>query len=223
MQLIISLKHRFIFIKGVKVGGTSIETHLSNVLEEDAVIAKVPGDLFPSHKHRNYLSPDGTAQFIDHMSATAVRSVIGTWLYERLYKFGVIRNPFEKIISLFAMHHFDNPSYTLDKAIAECESEKTLLCDGDSMIVHRAIFYESLNAQLKEVLDQLGVPFSGNLTYNERSESRQKLKNLEFHLSPIQIQEILEKFKFEFDLYAAADRRIVTPEPGVKKIGSNKY
>lgn len=75
--MIISLKHNFIFIKGIKVAGTSIESFLSNILEPSAIIAPLPSE-FKGHYARNFTSPEGKVLFNDHMPATAIRSVIGT-------------------------------------------------------------------------------------------------------------------------------------------------
>jgi hypothetical protein len=204
--MIISDKHRFIFIKGVKVAGTSVESYLSQVLEPEAIVAGLPGNqaatIFPNHRSRNYLSASGDRIFNDHMPATAIRSVIGAEKYEQYFKFGIIRNPYDKIRSLFYMRvNEEDPNYTIDQAIEECDSEKVRLCDGESMIVHRAIFYENLDQQLGEVLSQLNVPFSGKLLYHERSSHRTAYKGPAPLFSDAQQVRVTEKFAFEFALY----------------------
>lgn len=205
--MIISLKHRFIFIKGVKVAGTSVETYLSQILEAEAIVAPL-GDAdevnIPKHRARNYLSSEGRTLFDDHMPASAIRAVIGTWLYEQLYKFGIIRNPFQKIISFYIMNLARKPNYTVQQAIEECESESVRLCDGNSMIVHCALFYENLERELIRVFQCLGVPFTGSLGYTERSDHRKKYAGPPVTFTKAQVDQIAEKFSFELDLYQQA-------------------
>ena len=204
--MIISDKHKFIFIKGIKVAGTSVESYLSQILEPEAVVAGLPNDdaekKFPNHRPRNYLKEDGSRIFHDHMPATAVRAMIGTMKYEAYFKFGIVRNPFDKVRSLFYMRVDErNPSFTLDEAINECDSEKLRLCDGNSLIVHRTIFYENLDQQLAEVLSGLNLMFPGKLPYRDRSSHRTVYKGTVPPFSPVQRDRVLEKFAFEFALY----------------------
>jgi hypothetical protein len=220
--MIISLKHRFIFIKGYKVAGTSVESFLSQILEDDAIISGLPDGHFPHHHSRNFLNVDGTPLFIDHMSASAIRSIIGTWLYERMYKFGIIRNPFEKIISLYAMRKLEKPGFTFDMAISDIPTEREMLCDGNSLIVHKVILYENLNEQLSEVFSQIGIPFRGNLYFHERTKSRNLLKSEIIHLTKDNIEKITDKFSFELEMYARMGHRITIPKPGPRPIGLNR-
>jgi hypothetical protein len=221
--MIISLKHRFIFIKGIKVAGTSIESYLSQILEDDAVISPLPYGHFPEHKSRNFLPNSGEILFNDHMPASSIRSIIGTWLYDRLYKFGVIRNPFDKLFSLYAMRKIEQPNFTIQMAICEIESEKSFLCDGDSLIVHRVILYEDLYAELKEVFHQLNIPFAGTLSSKDRSESREIFKNETVNLMVEDINEMTEKFAFEINIYKKSKYPVIVPLPGSYTLGANRY
>jgi hypothetical protein len=215
--MLISLDKRFIFVKGVKVAGSSIELHVAPHLEESAVVTPMgssgrDADSFGMRwRPRNWQNAHGLPDFYDHMPANQIRSVIGSWLYESMFKFGIIRNPFEKVRSLFFMNRLvRGEEYTLQTAIDSCPSEKVNLCDGDSIIVHRLVEYERLNEELTEIFSLHSIPFEGRLNIFARSKPRTILQHIDTTFSKDQIDMIREKFAFEFFHY---DRRHVSFEP----------
>lgn len=119
------------------------------------------------------------------------------------------------------MRMYDNMNYNFDKVIEEAESESIRLCDGESMIVHKAIIYENLIPELKSTFEYLDLPFGDSLGYKQRSESRNHLKNFEFEIKKDQIEHIIDKFKFEIEIYKNNNREITPPRPGMIKIGNN--
>ena len=177
--MILSLEKRFIFVKGIKVAGSSVEFYLAEHVEPEAVVTEMiyeesDAALYgQSWRPRNFRNHHGFDDFYDHIPATAIRAIVGTWLYERLYKFGIVRDPFEKIRSLYFMRRiWTRPDYSLQDAVDECTSESDRLCDGDSLIVHRVIRCEELDAGLAEILPSLRIPFGGTLSYRARSGPR---------------------------------------------------
>lgn len=206
--MLISLDHRFIFIKGVKVAGSSVEIYISPHIEESAVVTPMgqsgrDADSFGMKwRPRNYKNHHGLEDFYDHMPATAVRATIGTWLFEQLFKFSIIRDPFEKIKSLYFMNRLvQGEAYSLDRAIEDCSSEEERLCDNGSLIVHRVILYETLDAELDEILPLLGIPFEGKLSIRARSKARKMYVGPEVTFRPDQVEKIMSKFSFEFGIY----------------------
>jgi hypothetical protein len=94
--MIISLAHRFVFIKTIKTAGSSIEVVLSGLCEEGAIVTPLyPPE--PSHRPRNF-APLG---FEPHMGAAAIRQRIGPALWDRLAKITVERNPWDKMVSWY--------------------------------------------------------------------------------------------------------------------------
>jgi len=214
--MLLSIDKRFLFIKGVKVAGSSIEIHAAPHLEETAVVTPMSNqgadaDSFGTKwRPRNWQNGHGLPDFYDHMPAMQIRSVIGLWLYESMFKFGVIRNPYEKIRSLFFMNYLvRGEAYTVQEAIDSCPSEQVNLCDGENLIVHRVLEYERLDAELMEIFSLHDIPFDGRLKIKARSKPKMMYNGAEVRFDATQVEFIRHKFRFEFDIYERRHVQIV--------------
>lgn len=127
--MIVSHKHKFIFIKNGKVGGTSFETRLSPFLGNQDVVtpfgvaAEDQLDEQDRLKHSGGIGPQNYEKpllrwqltdisrylrgkkplplFYNHMSASECRSVLGEQIFDSYLKIGIIREPFDTSISLY--------------------------------------------------------------------------------------------------------------------------
>ncbi|KAA3649597.1 MAG: hypothetical protein DWP98_06690 [Bacteroidetes bacterium] len=120
--MIISHKHKFIFIKTRKTAGTSIEIALSKICGDQDVISPI------SHKDELYrqelgfLGPQNFKVpfkrytkldwyrffryrkriiFYHHMPATEIKRYVGDEVWDGYYKFTFDRNPYDKVVSLY--------------------------------------------------------------------------------------------------------------------------
>lgn len=120
--MIISHKHKFIFIKTKKTAGTSIEIALSKICGPKDIITPIsledelyrkelgfPGKqnyLIPFYKYsgKDILSAIKQKQrlrFYNHMPASEIKNRIPENVWNEYYKFSFERNPFDKFISLY--------------------------------------------------------------------------------------------------------------------------
>ena len=123
--MIVSHRHRFIFIKTEKTAGTSIELSLAKVCGPEDVITAVlhPADrelrrsLGPGYRgEQNELVPlrfltsldiaravkaGRRPRFTNHMGAADVRRFVPREVWDGYYKFCVERNPWDKVISSY--------------------------------------------------------------------------------------------------------------------------
>ncbi len=110
--MLISHRKHFIFTKTGKTAGTSVESYFEQYCMPD-------GEWQESHHGRDqYVSEAGIIGFrgghiaqrkanpiwYNHMPARAIRNKIGQDIWERYFKFTVVRNPFDKLISGFFMY-----------------------------------------------------------------------------------------------------------------------
>lgn len=123
--MIISHKHKFIFIKTEKTAGTSFEIALSNICgPEDVITPIAPQDekyrkslgflgrqnfIIPNNQYafkelaKKILFGKQQLQFYNHISANNVKKRVSPEIWDTYYKFCFERNPFDKVISWY--HH----------------------------------------------------------------------------------------------------------------------
>jgi hypothetical protein len=91
----ISHSHRCIFVHIPKCGGTSIEDIIWPAAKD-----RTEADLwmgFKSKYHNKYQTGG-----LQHLLAAQIQAEVGKDVFQRYYKFAIIRNPWDKVISQFA-------------------------------------------------------------------------------------------------------------------------
>ncbi|MBC6498002.1 MAG: sulfotransferase family 2 domain-containing protein [Alphaproteobacteria bacterium GM7ARS4] len=113
-MVIISFKHRFIFIKPTKVAGTSLEVALSRFCGKDDVMSRFREEESNQLRARFYPYPvrntielvkhgeKCTSKLVVHGSVHQLRSFLGNDVFRRFLKISVIRNPYDWVVSLYA-------------------------------------------------------------------------------------------------------------------------
>lgn len=111
--MIISHKHRFIFVKTKKTAGTSLEIALSGICGPRDVLTPVSTKDEHTRKRlgyrgaQNYRTSEYT--FLNHTKATKIRDIVGPDVWNSYFKFAFERNPWDKVVSWFYWHkHMDN-------------------------------------------------------------------------------------------------------------------
>jgi hypothetical protein len=184
--MILSHKHKFIFLKTVKTGGTSTELALSPVCGPDDILAplgKVEEKKRRDSPARNYargLSRLGVyvpgeirgrfpqiSGFYNHMPARQVRALVGEPTWASHYKFTIERNPWDRQVSYYfwrTRHRDPQPDF---KTWVTSKLERlwkgarlhnwSIYTIGDAIAVDHVIRYERLEEELSAVCAQLGI------------------------------------------------------------------
>jgi hypothetical protein len=195
--MIVSHRHRFIFVKTLKTAGTSIEVFLCQHCGPDDVVTPILPHVEP-HRSRNH---EG---FYNHMPATEIRARVGPTVWASYFKFCVERNPWDKTLSFYHMQNArEGGGLSLDEFLRRREFPVNwpIYADDTGVIVDRVIRYEQLTAGLDEVFTQLGIPFIGSLGVNAKSEYRTDRRPYRDVYSTTQADLVAQAFAREIEIH----------------------
>lgn len=123
--MLISHRKKFIYTKTVKTAGTSVEvfferycvpegpytpTHATPVKISEAGIIGLRGS------RKNEVVPP---EWYNHMGAAAIKNKLSSHIWDNYFKFCVIRNPFDRLISLFWFNNRKQGEKTFDHLSAD--------------------------------------------------------------------------------------------------------
>lgn len=184
--MIISHKHKFIFLKTMKTAGTSIEAALSDICGPDDIITpyspenesfrtgrapqnyRLDHPLVPKRPlwrrllrrpERYYHTSVG---YYEHMPAWRVKAYVGDDIWNGYFKFAFERNPWDRQVSYyFYKTRKRNPrpsfeAFMRNRRKAFVDNFDIYSIDGD-IAVDFLGRYESLDADFQEALNHIGV------------------------------------------------------------------
>ena len=219
--MIISHRHKFIFIKTIKTAGTSIEVFLSQYCGPEDILTPITPPV-ASHSPRNYggffnLVTELTAshmrepgypsrlgvmrrfltqrKYFNHMPAVSVRALLPQHIWDGYFKFSVERNPLEKALSFYNMQLYRNLVADKDDFFRQNRLPSDWERYGaphSGPIMDRILRYENLNDELGEVFQDLGIPYSGSLETRAKGNYRAKRETYQMTFNDRQ-RAILEK------------------------------
>lgn len=224
---IISFKHKFIFIKTTKTGGTSIEVDLSRIAGPDAIVTPIIPAIM-GHEPRNFEDEDRNPLYFNHMSAREIQALLGKEEFSDFYRFTVEREPIDKCLSHFHMIKNRDDAHGLPAEEREALTWEAYVERGrfpidlgkyadpqnpGRMLVNEVLAYESMHATLRDRLERCGVS-QFELTTRAKSEYR-KARHLErADVTPAQARTIYTAFEASLELtglYKAEAEQVLRP------------
>ncbi len=172
--MIINHKYKFIFIKSFKTAGTSLEIALSKFCDEKDVITKIEPNDEIIRKKLKYTGPRNNDGMKVHMTASEIKNKINSEIFENYFKFVVVRNPFDQIISAFYWHNeskknekkfffFKKKSINFNKFFERkarhiFEDEINRYSENGEILIDKFISYENLKNDLSSLSDLIKLP-----------------------------------------------------------------
>ncbi|MDT8408420.1 MAG: sulfotransferase family 2 domain-containing protein [Wenzhouxiangellaceae bacterium] len=142
--MILSHRHRFIFLKTNKTAGTSVEIALSAICGEDDIITPISpadealrarlgyrGAQNYQHSRRGGLlsalgarKPWGKPAFYNHMPAQELRQKVAPDVWQSYFKFCIERNPWDRVVSMYYWRGSKSPQPELAQFLRSAEVPK---------------------------------------------------------------------------------------------------
>lgn len=201
--MIISHKHKFIFVKTRKTAGTSVEIALSTICgDQDVLTPLTPEDERIRIEHGGrpaqhyWLSPTRWKcsdivracrkrefpQYNSHMSAADIRSHVGEEIWRSYFTFTLDRNPYDRLISFYYWHggpnvHGSFSDYVLRQGGWSRSVNYELYADRGFVIVDAVYRYEDLPGMLRSVASRLGLSKTPALPYQQTKRSSDRTRD----------------------------------------------
>lgn len=181
--MIISHKHKFIFIKTEKTAGTSIEVALSSFCgDSDIITPLVPEDeetrkLISGKTANNYYVPfrkysirnwgkllikRQKSKFYNHITAREIKRFVDEKVWNSYFKFCFERNPWDKVISWYYWRYKTEPRPSIAEFIDSGEAAKvsaySLYTIKDKIVVDKIFLFENMAKELDEISSVLELP-----------------------------------------------------------------
>jgi hypothetical protein len=226
--MILSHKHKFIFIKTTKTAGTSIEVYLSQFCGPDDIITpispvdeKARAEL--GGKPQNYSLPKQLTEcstkelfyyvfkgrkpekilFWNHMPAEKIKESIDLDVWNSYYKFTFVRNAWDRAISRYYWNLSRNSrKKDLNKSLQmnDPNSNWNIYTINDDVAVDFAGRFENIIDDMQAICSRLNLPFGGKLP-RTKEKSRITKKPYKEILTPEQAQYIESRCAKEIELF----------------------
>jgi hypothetical protein len=177
--MLVGHKHKFIFTKTVKTAGTSVEGYLQNYCKPEEDRGE-PEDYHPQQVSdygivgiRGVPTPiaSKTYRWYNHKPASDIKKDIGDETWDSYFKFTSIRNPYDRVISLYYFYNrilMGRPKQSFKKDRVDfikfvdyhrhdiAYNQDMFMIDG-KFCLDDVVRYEQLHTDMNRVCDKIGV------------------------------------------------------------------
>lgn len=214
--MLISHLCKFIYLKTRKTAGTSVEIYF----EPFCVDPKSRGG--DEHNRAAEVSDWGIVgsrgqhgDWYNHMSADEIRELIGEETWRQYFKFCVVRNPFDKVVSYFwfdvaapirealSRSDFSNirKAFQAWTALQRFPVDQFIYTINGEVAVDRFLRFERLEHDMEEVCGRLSVPWQPDRLGRFKSEFRLRNEHFLEYYEPVTAARVREAFAWELDYF----------------------
>ncbi len=222
--MIVCHRYKFIFIKTSKSAGTSLEIALSRYCGQGDIVTPISakdekirtrlgycrpqncyagvGDYGMADAARLLLKGKRKLNYYNHMSAAEVKDKVGVDIWNGYYKFCVVRNPWDRLLSLYFHRYKAEPrpsisQYIKSGVLADLRRLGPDLYRIDGQVAVDNVYrYEDLAEELVSLQELLGLPEPLQLP-NAKGSFRKSKQHFSEMLSDAEISQIREVFADE--------------------------
>ncbi|WP_258102290.1 sulfotransferase family 2 domain-containing protein [Marinoscillum pacificum] len=206
--MIISHKHKFIFVKTRKTAGTSFETLLASICDSSDVITEISEEKIRLEKYglrfqnttihfKYYTLKDWLRlifkfkkkKFHSHMPAHEIQKYVSTYVWNNYFKFCLERNPWDKTISHFFWRGGYDKYNSIEGYLNSRDFERTsnfkLYSEDGKIIIDKIYQLESIDECIEELSEKFRCEF--NYTFSDikfKTNQRKDKRNYKDVLNP---------------------------------------
>ena len=224
--MIISHRHKFIFIKTHKTASTSIEIALSSICGKNDVITPISPEDEKIREELGYIGKQNIhidflkyslidfmrliffqkrKKFRRHMGCEEVKNNISSAIWNSYYKFSFERNPFDKMVSLYfwrnGVKEYGNFYSFLTKSKLDPFDSYSRYTLNGKIAVDRVYQYEKLDFFLRDFSKKIGLEQTLHLPEYRAKSNTREIKNYKNLLDPKSIEFIKTRFAKEIELF----------------------
>jgi hypothetical protein len=184
-SVILSYEHKFIFLKTRKVAGSSLELYLRQFCGPDDIVTplmvheeeqidpdtmRAPTDARSRPAMPWELNTDKVKKMIErrkwpvtknwfsHQWASDVRRRAGQPTWNESFKFTVVRNPWDRVVSSYYWQKSNRGDrFTLDQAVERAANNWIIYTIRNEVAVDHVIRFENLLSDFGDVCDRIGI------------------------------------------------------------------
>ncbi|MEI6096769.1 MAG: sulfotransferase family 2 domain-containing protein [Alphaproteobacteria bacterium] len=174
--MLLSHRHKFIFLKSTKTAGTSVEMLLEP-------LCLPPGTSLPDEERAQQVSEFGiigrrggakpqaeSDTWFNHMSASAIKELVAPEIWEAYVKITIVRNPFSRVLSAFRFMNrlggnadyraFGDEVAAFDAwlKLGKIMGYKHIVTVNGVLVADRVLRHERLNVDLAGLIRDLKLP-----------------------------------------------------------------
>ena len=224
--MLVSHRHKFIYTKTVKTGGSSVESYFERFC--------FPENEYVIHRGgKEYISDTGivgyrgvkrrpiNCKYWNHMPAKKIRRKLGKDIWDEYFKFCVLRNPFNKVISAFYFYkHLNSINIDLNNMEKERMEFENWLSDTSHLPIDREAYtlrsiggidrnicvddvirYESMKIDLERICNRLDIPWDETMLPYLKSGITPKNIKPEIIFTDKSRKIVETAFKYELDYF----------------------
>jgi hypothetical protein len=204
--MIISHSNQFIHFKSGKTASTSLDIFFSAYCDESDVITSV--DL--EGKKAGWFKAKNSGGFSKHMFPIDIKNKISSDLFNTYYKFTSVRNPWDKMVSIYywvnrnkdniVKDGFKNWIVSLTKINwDDFRLEPFCKVDGE-YILDDYIRFENLEEDIKNVCNELNLKYDPKYLIKTKSNTNPRL-GYKVHYDAETIDLVSDKLKYEIETF----------------------
>jgi hypothetical protein len=165
--MIISHKHKFVYVRAKKVAGTSTEALISKFLEEsgydttDVITPILEGTNLGEASSWNYRYEQNSANFENHSPPKHIKNRMGEDTYNSYFKFMNVRNPYDRVVSLYwnrikdpYIHSAPSHARSFKKFVTQRGHRRLTALHPWAVQVDDFIRFENLEADVNRILSK---------------------------------------------------------------------